>query len=184
MRSTTQPLLPNLISHPHSLWYHSCKINHSTTSPPNSGLSPSLTLESLTTQPLHIPTHICLSLTLSNITCVRSTTQPNKCQKKIGTPFGWTQTQPFNHKYRSQLQSLSHSLSPFTLEISTSQPYYFQTWVSLSLTVRYHLHEINHSTTNCHVKIEIAIGCALTQPLNQNQNSYSDTFLLMMPFHS
>ena len=122
VRSTTQPLLPNLISHPHSLWYHSCKINHSTTSPPNSGLSPSLTLESLTTQPLHIPTHICLSLTLSNITCVRSTTQPNKCQMKIWTPVGWTQTQPFNHKYRSQLQSF---LSFF--KISTSQPYHLPT---------------------------------------------------------
>ena len=123
VRSTTQPLLlPTLISLSLTLWYHSCKINHSTTSPPNSGLSPSLTLESLTTQPLHIPTHICLSLTLSNITCVRSTTQPNKCQMKIWTPVGWTQTQPFNHKYRSQLQSF---LSLF--KISTSQPHHLQT---------------------------------------------------------
>ena len=128
-----------------------------------------------TIQPHFFPTLVSLSLTLYNITCVRSTTQPNKCQKKIGTPFGWTQTQPFNHKYRSQLQSLSHSLSTFTLEISTSQPYYFQTWVSLSLTVRYHLHEINHSTTfflNSSLSLSPThsvhlISLVWDQPLNQ-----------------
>ena len=55
--STTQPIhLPTLIyiSLPHILWYHSCKINHSTTSSLNCGLSPSLTLISLlNAQPLN-----------------------------------------------------------------------------------------------------------------------------------
>ena len=76
-------------------------------------------------------------------------------------------TQPFNHMYGSQLQSLSCWLSPFTIDAQPLNHIISQhLFLSLPHPVRYNSREINHSTTKCHVKIEIAFDWAQPQPLN------------------
>ena len=129
--STTQPLhLLTVVSLRLSLWYHSWKLNHSTISTPNYGLSPSLTLISLLkAQPLnHFISqlwYICASLSLISL----------------------LKAQPLNH-FMSQLWSLSGSHSDITLESSTTQPFHLQTLVSLPHSLWYHSWKPNHSTTS------------------------------------
>ena len=132
--STTQPLhLPNVVYLLSSLWHHSWKLNHSTTSSPKCGLSPSLTLISfMKAQPLnHLISQIwCLSLTLSVFA------------------LEILKAQPLNH-FISQMCSISFTHSDITLESSTTQPLHLLTIVFLSsLPLWYHSYEINHSTTS------------------------------------
>ena len=133
-----------------SLWYHSQKLNHSTTWSPDCGLSSSLTLEISTTQPFHPPivvslphslwyhswklNHSTISSPNSDISVPHSlwyhswklnhstTSSPNCGLSPSLTLISLQKAQPLNY-FMTQLQSFSPpSLSEITLVKSTTQP--------------------------------------------------------------